>query len=424
MATVITDECINCGACEPECPNTAIYQGGIEWELNGAMRPPLSRDIFYIVPEKCTECVGFYDYEACAGVCPVDCCLPDPKSPEIEAQLIGRARQLHPDVTFPPDFPSRFRKEGATAPAAAPAPAVTVPAVAPPAPPVTPAARPAPPAAPPAVAPPVVAAAPPAAPPAPPRVPAAPAVAQPSAATPAAAASAPVAARVPRPAPAAALRPAGVGVEKAVEAPAALKEAPGPKQFTGELPDDFEDLLGRLRGSSRGRAGRLARLAALLARPVAEMLPRGAKERLEEVVSRRASRTRTSGTTAFDGFYDEQFDEKHDRQRRYGEVYRLEDLGRGYLLRLEFPRRVPPSAVKEDLGIPDEMPDYDYELALANGSLVVRGKVVDPQVRKLTARGPAFPPDFSTRIDLGTPVRGFKHRYRDKTLEVVLVTQS
>ena len=73
MATVITSECINCGACEPECPNTAIYQGGVEWDFNGAKHAAISADIFYIVPDKCTECVGFFDHEACAAVCPVDC---------------------------------------------------------------------------------------------------------------------------------------------------------------------------------------------------------------------------------------------------------------------------------------------------------------------------------------------------------------
>ena len=136
---------------------------------------------------------------------------------------------------------------------------------------------------------------------------------------------------------------------------------------------------------------------------------------------RGGSHTRASGTIPFDGFYDGQFDEKRDRQRRYGEVYKLEDMGRGYFLRLEFPHRVPPSSMKEELGIPDEMPDYEYELALSNGSFVVRGKVGDPQVRKVAAGAPSFPPDFTTRIALGTSVRGFKHRYRDKTLEVVLV---
>src|SRR5271163_410678 len=122
MATTITSECINCGACEPECPNTAIYAGGIAWEFNGATSPAISDDIYYIVPSKCTECVGFYDREACAAVCPVDCCIPDPNNLEAESILIERAKELHPEQAFTDDFPSRFRKEsGAPAPAAAPA---------------------------------------------------------------------------------------------------------------------------------------------------------------------------------------------------------------------------------------------------------------------------------------------------------------
>src|SRR5205814_1574480 len=74
-------------------------------------------------PSKCTECVGFHDHEACAAVCPVDCCIPDPANPETEPVLLQRARELHPELTLPDDAPSRFRKEGggAEAPAAAPA---------------------------------------------------------------------------------------------------------------------------------------------------------------------------------------------------------------------------------------------------------------------------------------------------------------
>ncbi len=60
MALKITEECINCGACEPECPNSAISQGD---------------DIYVIDPAKCTECKGAHDSPACAGVCPVDCCV-------------------------------------------------------------------------------------------------------------------------------------------------------------------------------------------------------------------------------------------------------------------------------------------------------------------------------------------------------------
>jgi len=110
MSTTITEECINCGACEPECPNTAIYEGGSTWELNGDSHPALKDDIYFIVPEKCTECVGFFDAEQCAAVCPVDCCIPDPNNPETEEQLIARARALHPERDFGSDFPSRFRK--------------------------------------------------------------------------------------------------------------------------------------------------------------------------------------------------------------------------------------------------------------------------------------------------------------------------
>jgi ferredoxin len=124
MATIITSECINCGACEPECPNTAIYAGGVAWELNGVTNAALSEDLYYIVPSKCTECVGFYDHEACAAVCPVDCCIPDPNNLEAEEILMQRARELHPEQSFTADFPSRFRKEGAApAPPAVEAPA-------------------------------------------------------------------------------------------------------------------------------------------------------------------------------------------------------------------------------------------------------------------------------------------------------------
>ena len=148
MATMITDDCINCGACEPECPNTAIYQGGVEWELNGATSAALDDDIFYIVPDKCTECVGFFDQEACAAVCPVDCCIPNPEIVETEDVLLGRAKQLHPEQTFGDDFPSRFKGEAGAAPAAPAAETAPEAAASTPAPAAAPAAVTAPPPAP------------------------------------------------------------------------------------------------------------------------------------------------------------------------------------------------------------------------------------------------------------------------------------
>ena len=105
MAIFITEECINCGACEPECPNTAIYEGGAEWELvgknygEGDKAPSgaegfFSMDFFYIVPDKCTECKGFHDEPQCAAVCPVDCCIPDPKNVETEEELLKKKEYL------------------------------------------------------------------------------------------------------------------------------------------------------------------------------------------------------------------------------------------------------------------------------------------------------------------------------------------
>ncbi len=112
MATMITSDCINCGACEPECPNNAISQGD---------------PVYVIDPLLCTECVGFHDYEACAAVCPVDVCVTDPNNIESEDALIARARSIHPQTDFGENFQSRFRKasgDGATPPTAeAPAPA-------------------------------------------------------------------------------------------------------------------------------------------------------------------------------------------------------------------------------------------------------------------------------------------------------------
>jgi len=90
LATIITDECINCGVCEPECPNNAIDDGSGE-----------GLDYFYIDPSLCTECVGFHGEEACQEVCPVDCCIPDEHIPETEEELLARAITLHPDDTFP-----------------------------------------------------------------------------------------------------------------------------------------------------------------------------------------------------------------------------------------------------------------------------------------------------------------------------------
>lgn len=114
MAIHITEDCINCGACEPECPNNAIYEGGVEWAfadgttVKGMVKrmdgteedaetkhAPIAEDIYYIVPDKCTECTGFHEEPQCAAVCPVDCCLPDPEYPESKEQLLAKKEKMH-----------------------------------------------------------------------------------------------------------------------------------------------------------------------------------------------------------------------------------------------------------------------------------------------------------------------------------------
>jgi len=80
MATMISEECISCGACETECPNDAIALG---------------QEIFVIDPDLCSECVGFSQTQKCQEACPVDCCVPDPQRREPEQELFARALEIH-----------------------------------------------------------------------------------------------------------------------------------------------------------------------------------------------------------------------------------------------------------------------------------------------------------------------------------------
>ena len=81
MAFKITDECISCAACESECPNEAISEGD---------------EYFVIDASKCTECVGFFDSQQCAAVCPVDSCQPDEANKESKDELLAKFKTLHP----------------------------------------------------------------------------------------------------------------------------------------------------------------------------------------------------------------------------------------------------------------------------------------------------------------------------------------
>jgi len=457
MATIITQECINCGACEPECPNTAIYQGGVEFDMAGAKHPALHAEIFYIVPEKCTECVGFFDYEACAAVCPVDCCVTDPGRPESEEVLMARARELHPDKEFDEAFPSRFHpgrgapaKEAAAAPATnGAAGAATMPAQA------------------------------------------------------ASGAAAPV-------------RASATGrIERALPRREKKLAAGGAARIAGaEAEGPFDDILRHAREPKHTMSSRLVGLVLRLASPVLGALPHITKKTLEvgygdpKVFSAQSStalnillnfilypvvfyaiglmegvpaftegdktwivigvllasaesllrlrdgifhqlpvdkmiyrasvygaplglvlqplvarllRSRTSGHVPVEGFYSREFEAKRERERRYGEVYAVQEFDRGYYVRFELPRTIPPSAAREERGLGSEMPDYDLELKVADGGLTIKGSVVDPELRAVCGISPAFPADFRTEIPLAGALGGFRHRYVDKTLEVAVL---
>lgn len=450
MATMITNECINCGACEPECPNNAIAQGD---------------EIYVIDPLLCTECVGFHDYEACAAVCPVDCCVTDPNNVETEEALIARARTLHQDVNFGEGFESRFRKGAGK--------------------PVSP-----PPSAPPAQA------------------------------EEAKAASSP-AQTVPKvevkPVPPAPPPPAPKAEDKK-PAPQPRPKPPKPeKRFPGEVSGSFQETMSRI-GKTGALSKPLARVLIFLLQPLLGGLPHQAKVDLQRAVAsphlfsvigstglnilinmilyplavmalavaltgadvlfsqkinvyvlsgiflgflEGAYRLRDgifhakpAGEVVFgaavyglplryalepvmarqagvirgfpipvDGFYEKGFVEKMERERRYGNIYTIEDWGSAYFLRLEFPRRVPDIGLPVRAELPDEMPDYDYDLALKDGHFIIKGRCVDEGIRKISSSVGAFPPEFTTVIPLQEKVEGFSHRFGNKLLEVLLLKE-
>ena len=456
MATVITKECINCGACEPECPNVAIYAGGIEYESGLDKHAALSDEFFYIVPSKCTECVGFHDHEACAAVCPVDCCIPDPAIVEDEALLLERARVLHPERVFGDDFPSRFRnrrRESSVKLNAGGNPAIAEtlralpgaedlpqrPAILGPLPVEQEPRAP--------VAPPtatsvatqaelvkkaeVLEVAPVVASPSPSdaaNTEATAEVSKPSVATEAANITAvPEASKVTSAPDAAKATPAASKpiAQKASPAPPAKAESPAAAAPAPEAAPVASSEPAPLRGGRPGLAS-----AADLAEPFDVLLeklrPRRRGMARLPLLGRwfgARSNSRVSGVVPHDGFLSGSHESKRERERRYGEVYEVEEWSGGYYVRMELPRRIPQSQARDRLGLGDEMPDYDIVLEATKEGLGVRGSVVDDRLRSLCGVSPSFPPDFFTVIPVEGAILGLSRRYGDKVLEVVVLKE-
>jgi len=439
MATMITAECINCGACEPECPNNAISQGD---------------PVYVIAPELCTECVGFHDYEACAAVCPVDVCVTDPKNIESEEVLVARARALHPELTIGENFQSRFRK-GIAAVAAPTAVTQTATAAAAP----VAAAKP--------VAAPAVAKAPPLVPSAKPVI--APVKKEPrpkknfpnelplsfdealkqfqsgGSALPGWFRTAVILAQ-----PLIGALPHGIKqrLEEAMQSPlftaggstavnivhnAVLYPliaagvgiaANGSPSFIFDKGVNIYLLVGLivavLEGIFRLRDGLFK------VKPAEEMkFPPsiyGGPLALvaDSLLSKHIGLVREMPIPV-EGFYSKGFVAKRERERRYGNIYTVEDCGGAFLMRMEFPRWLPEIGVKSREQLSDEMPDYDYDLSLQNGDLIVKGRCIDEKVRKISSSVGAFPPEFTSIIPFRQRISGFVHQFHDKNLEVLLV---
>jgi len=171
------------------------------------------------------------------------------------------------------------------------------------------------------------------------------------------------------------------------------------EHFPGESAEEFEAAVARLKPSAR-RANLTAGVRRLLGRNRHD-------GDLQRVV-------------AFDGFRSDLFDEKTERDRRYGTVYSVTEWKNAYMVRLEMPRRLPASSLKEAWGLPDAMPDYTYSLDLQNQVLAIQASVPSEAIRRLAYVSSSFPADFLTRIDFARAVSGFVHRLEEKILEVVV----
>jgi len=443
MATMITSDCINCGACEPECPNNAISQGD---------------PVYVIDPLLCTECVGFHDYEACAAVCPVDVCVTDQNNIESEEVLIARARALHPETDFGENFQSRFRKRQAdgapsvqaAAPVEKPAAAAPVPATKPAAVPVSQIAKTPPP---------------------------------------------PPLAGAPKPVPAKKEpRPKKTFPH---ELPISYEEAAKEYGRTGTTLKGIawwmvillQPVIGALPHNIKKRLEMAMQTPLFTAAgstglnivhnavlyPLVCMAIAAATNGVQVIFSQDINKYIVIGLllatvegvirlkdgifkaklanemtflpsfygvplaiaadfllakytglvreipVPVEGFYSKGFVDKLERERRYGNVYTVEDRGASYLVRMEFPRWIPDIGIASRTQLSDEMPDYDYDLLLQDEQLVVKGKCSDEKVRKISSSVGAFPPEFTTVIPFRDRIVGLAHHFENKLLEVLLV---
>jgi hypothetical protein len=181
--------------------------------------------------------------------------------------------------------------------------------------------------------------------------------------------------------------------------------------FPGELEESFENALARVRRSP----ARDSFAARVLGRIRDLMVPGTGGS---------GQRFHVDRTVPFDGFRNDIFETKRERDRRYGTVYTVSEEVDAFLVRLELPRRMPKSSLKQTWELPDEMPDYACALDLTDNVLRIRAGLPDEARRRLSYISSSFPSDFQTRIEFPTPVEAYKHRMLDKMLEIIVYKKS
>ncbi|MBF6559328.1 MAG: hypothetical protein IVW56_03475 [Candidatus Binataceae bacterium] len=179
------------------------------------------------------------------------------------------------------------------------------------------------------------------------------------------------------------------------------------KHFPGELEGDYAEIMRRVE-LIRAPGSALRRLA----RAIVQSLPLARQ--------RRRAPDSDDRHVAFDGFARAGHEDKLERDRRYGTVYRVTEARNAYLVRLEMPRRTPYSALKQAWKLPDEMPAYDYTISLGDDFLAIRAGLRGEAIRRAAYVSPSFPSQFLTRIEFAQPVAAFKHRMEGKLLEVIV----
>jgi hypothetical protein len=140
-------------------------------------------------------------------------------------------------------------------------------------------------------------------------------------------------------------------------------------------------------------------------------------------IVQRFIREHQNGQVPVEGFYTGAFEAKREREKRYGEVFTVREFDSGYYVRFDLPRQIPPSASRDELGLGEDMPDYDLRLDVKDEMLTLRGSVVDSQLRAVCGISPSFPADFKTDIPLAGADGGFRHNYADKVLEIAVLKQ-